>query len=62
MHGSPSGLAQDLSDLRRISGESGREAHLKGRVAAKLTEIGSELFANPLELVRVEVIADKLPQ
>ncbi len=45
-----------------FSGESGREAHLKGRVAAKLTEMAPELFANPLELVRVEVIADKLPQ
>ena len=41
--------------------ERGREAHLTGRSAAKLMEMAAELFANPLEIVRVEVIADKLP-
>ncbi len=40
---------------------SGREAHLKGKVAATLVEMAPELFANQLEIVRVEVIADKLP-
>ncbi len=42
--------------------ESGRDAHLNGKVAAKMMEMAPELFANQLEIVRVEVIADKLPQ
>jgi quinol monooxygenase YgiN len=44
-----------------FANEGGREAHLKGKVAAKLMEMAPELFANQLEIVRVEVIADKLP-
>ncbi len=44
-----------------FSDEQGREAHLNGSVAAALTAKAPELFANPLEFIRVGVIADKLP-
>ena len=40
--------------------EQGRDAHLNGDVAAALTAKAPELFANPLEFIRVDVIADKL--
>jgi len=40
--------------------EQGRDAHIKGKVAAKLMENAPELFANQLDFVRVGVIADKL--
>jgi quinol monooxygenase YgiN len=43
-----------------FSDERGREAHLHGEVAAALTARAPELFANALEIVRVEVVADKL--
>ncbi len=42
--------------------EHGRDAHLNGKVAAALMAKAPELFANSLEIVRVEVIADKLPK
>jgi quinol monooxygenase YgiN len=45
-----------------FANERGREAHLSGRVAAALTEKAPELFANHLEIIRLEVIADKLPR
>ncbi len=40
--------------------ERGRDAHLSGKLVAALTARAPELFANPLEIVRVNVIADKL--
>ena len=40
--------------------EQGREAHLNGKVAAGLTAKAPDLFANQLEIVRVDVVADKL--
>ncbi len=41
--------------------EQGREAHLQGRVAAALIQKAPELFANSIEIVKVGVVADKLP-
>ena len=40
---------------------SGRDAHLRGKIAAALKERASDLFANQPEIIEVEVIADKLP-
>lgn len=42
--------------------ESGRQAHLYGRVAAALTEKASELFAKPPSIEKVDVLAAKLPR
>ncbi len=41
--------------------ESGRQAHLSGRVAAALTPRASELFAQPPTIEKVDVLAAKLP-
>jgi quinol monooxygenase YgiN len=41
--------------------ESGRQAHLSGRVAAALKEKASELFAQPPSIEKVDVLAAKLP-
>jgi quinol monooxygenase YgiN len=41
--------------------ESGRQAHLSGRVATALKERASELFASPPMIERVDVLAAKLP-
>jgi quinol monooxygenase YgiN len=40
--------------------ESGRQAHLSGRVAAALAEKASELFAKPPTIEKVDVLAAKL--
>jgi quinol monooxygenase YgiN len=40
--------------------EQGREAYLKGEVAAKLMEKAPELFANQLDFIRADVFTDKL--
>jgi quinol monooxygenase YgiN len=42
--------------------ESGRQAHLSGRVAAALTEKVSDLFAQPPTIEKVDVLAVKLPK
>jgi quinol monooxygenase YgiN len=42
--------------------ESGRQAHLAGRLAAALMENASELLDAEPTIERVEVIAAKLPQ
>jgi quinol monooxygenase YgiN len=44
--------------------ESGRDAHLKGRVAAALMEKAKagDLFAKMPEIHKLEVLADKLPK
>jgi quinol monooxygenase YgiN len=42
--------------------ESGREAHLSGRIAAALAEKASELFAKPPTIEKVDILAAKLPQ
>jgi quinol monooxygenase YgiN len=41
--------------------ESGREAHLSGRIAAALAEKASELFAKPPTIEKVDIVAAKLP-
>src|SRR5215207_2033945 len=41
--------------------ESGRQAHLNGRVAAALMSKASELFSQPPSIERVDVLAAKLP-
>ncbi|MGH7229855.1 MAG: putative quinol monooxygenase [Nitrospiraceae bacterium] len=40
--------------------ESGRQAHLSGKVAAALKEKASELFAKPPVIEKVDVLAAKL--
>jgi quinol monooxygenase YgiN len=42
--------------------ESGREAHVAGRVAVALKERGDELFAQPPAIEQLDVLASKLPQ
>ncbi len=44
-----------------FSEESGRQAHLSGRVAAALMSRASELFAVPPTIERVDVLASKVP-
>lgn len=41
--------------------ESGRQAHLAGRVAASLMEKASDLLSKPPAIEKVDVLADKLP-
>ena len=41
--------------------ESGRQAHLTGRVAAALMAKASDLLAQPPEIEKIDVIAAKLP-
>src|SRR6187551_1010956 len=44
--------------------EAGREAHLNGKVAAALMEKakGGDLFAKTPEIMKLEILADKLPK
>lgn len=42
--------------------ESGRQAHLSGRVAEALMAKASELLAQPPSIEKVDVLAAKLPQ
>jgi len=41
--------------------ESGRQAHLTGRVAAALKERAAELFSQPPTIEKLDVLASKLP-
>jgi quinol monooxygenase YgiN len=41
--------------------ESGRDAHLNGKVAAALMAKAGELFASPPTIEKVDVLAAKLP-
>ncbi len=41
--------------------ESGRQAHLAGRVAAALKEKAGELLSQPPSIEKVDVLAAKLP-
>ncbi|SAL56913.1 putative quinol monooxygenase [Caballeronia humi] len=41
--------------------DAGRQAHLAGKVAEALMAKAADLFANPPEIVNVEVLAAKLP-
>jgi hypothetical protein len=42
--------------------DAGRDAHLKGKVAAALAEKANDLFAKPPEIHKLEILADKLPK
>jgi quinol monooxygenase YgiN len=42
--------------------DTGRQAHLNGKVAAALLANASELLAKPPEIVKVDVLAAKLPK
>ena len=44
--------------------EAGRDAHLNGKVAAALMEKAKEgnLFAEPPQIHKLEILADKLPR
>lgn len=44
-----------------FAGEEGRDAHLRGRVAAALGEKASDLFAEAPAIEKLDVLADKLP-
>lgn len=44
-----------------FANESGRQAHLNGRLAAALKERASELFSQPPSVERVDILAAKLP-
>ena len=44
-----------------FAAESGRNAHLAGKVAQALMAKAPDLFAKPPEIHKVDVIADKLP-
>jgi hypothetical protein len=44
-----------------VQDESGRQAHLSGRVATALKAKASELFAKPPSIEQVDVLAAKLP-
>ena len=44
-----------------FASETGREAHLSGRVAAALMENASELLAQAPVIEQVDVLASKLP-
>ena len=41
--------------------DSGRQAHLSGRIAAELKRRGGELFASPPAIDAADVLAAKLP-
>ena len=43
-----------------FAGESGRQAHLNGRVAAALMEKAADLLAKPPVIENVDVLASKL--
>lgn len=42
--------------------ESGRQAHLAGKVAAALKEKGTKPFAKPPAIEKIDVLASKLPR
>jgi len=42
--------------------EAGRQAHLSGRVAARLMEKASELLSAPPSIEKADVLAAKLPK
>ncbi len=42
--------------------EKGREAHLSGQVAAALTAKASDLFSQPPDIKKADVLATKLPE
>ncbi len=45
-----------------FNNEQGREAHLRGKVAQELMAKAPQLFANSPEMLRYDILADKLPR
>ena len=41
--------------------DAGRQAHLSGRVAAALMQKASDLLSEPPEIMKLDVLASKLP-
>jgi quinol monooxygenase YgiN len=41
--------------------ESGRDAHLNGKIAAALMAKASELLAQPPKIEKIDIVASKLP-
>ena len=39
--------------------EAGRDAHLNGEIAKELMAKASELFADPLKIQKIDILADK---
>ncbi|MCY1345527.1 hypothetical protein D9M68_662310 [compost metagenome] len=52
---------QSFGIFDAFEGELGLQAHLSGKVAAALMERAGELFSEPPQIERVEVLAAKLP-
>ncbi|MDH4559327.1 antibiotic biosynthesis monooxygenase [Pseudomonas sp. BN417] len=52
---------QSFGIFDAFEGEVGLQAHLAGKVAAALMERAGELFSEPPQIERVEVLAAKLP-
>jgi hypothetical protein len=44
-----------------FAGDSGREAHLHGKVAAALMAKASDLFVGPINIEKAGILAAKLP-
>ena len=53
--------AQTFAIFDAFNAESGRDAHLRGRVAEALMANAAELLALTPEIRRADVLADKLP-
>ena len=56
------GLKEDegnYSVFDTFSDEAGRDAHLDGEIAKALMAKASELFAEPIQIHRIEIVADK---
>ncbi|MGJ0506546.1 MAG: putative quinol monooxygenase [Methylocystis sp.] len=45
-----------------LNNEGDREAHLSGAVAKALMAKASELLADPPDIYKIEILADKLPR
>ncbi|MFC5429845.1 putative quinol monooxygenase [Paraburkholderia denitrificans] len=53
--------AQTFAIFDAFDDESGRDAHLSGKVAAALIAHAAELLAEAPQIRRADVLADKLP-
>jgi quinol monooxygenase YgiN len=56
------GLREDeglYSIFDTFNDESGRDAHLNGEIAKALMAKASELFADPLKIHKIDILADK---
>jgi quinol monooxygenase YgiN len=53
--------SQTFGIFDAFESDEGRQAHLKGPIAAALMQHAAELLAKAPEIRHVEVLADKLP-